>query len=344
MLLYEILNEGAGSPEDMLRFPFEYGTTTINVTASILPEEKHLYSPEALEAMKKVTVFSIHRSPLSGDLDRQDLMKLRGAYSQDTHGKYVEDMVDRGVARLVDRRGARIDTQIERDWRSGIPQKHLLNREGVKSVPRGKTSQEVWNAMQDLMNDSKSMKTVVPMPSSSPLVGMITKAIVSRVPNTMVSDVLYKTDPMFSDMAASQARPNHDPASPRTRTVGNVKQRIQTIEAQLEGDSPNAQELQTELVTLRKWLDKQPGFSAKSQYANPRTNYGKWLYGWMQARKLSGDTPHDVILVDDNVVSGNTISVTVKGLMATNPNIRSVRVLVLHQLRNPPKPKPDDSW
>jgi hypothetical protein len=323
-----------------LKFPFVYGSKTINVAAAILPEEKHLYSPEAMEAMKEVVIFSIHRSPLSGDMERQDLLKLRNGYTLDSHGQHVNDMVDRGVTRMVDRRGARLDTERHRDRKAGIPQKHVMDREYAESVPRGKFA-GIWNSMQDLLNNAKSKKTVVPVPSSSPLVGMITKAIVNRVPNASVSDVLYKDDPMFSDAAASASNPDHDPNSPRTRTVGNVKARIQDMKARIADGDTNPQ-LQSEMDALQRWVDKQPTFSAKSQYANPRTNRGKWLYGWMKSKPLEAGVPHDVILVDDNVVNGATITTAIKGLMAVNPNIQSIRVLVLHQFRNPKKADPDD--
>lgn len=339
MRLCEILCEGS-TPQDLLKFPFVYGSKTVNVAAAILPEEQHLYSPAAVEAMKEVVIFSIHRSPLSGDLERQDLLKLRNGYTMDSHGDLVANMVDRGVARMVDRRGARLDTERYRDRKAGIPQKHKMDREHAESIPRGKFA-GIWNSMQDLLNDSNSRKTIVPVPSSSPLVGMITKAISSRVPNATVSDVLYKDDPMFSDAAAKASNPDHDPDSPRIRTVGNVKARMRDMKNQIAGGDTNPQ-LQSDVDALQKWVDKQPAFSAKSQYANPRTNRGKWLYGWMKAKPLEVGVPHDVILVDDNVVNGATITTAIKGLMATNPNIRSIRVLVLHQFRNPKKVDPDD--
>lgn len=326
MRLYEILYEGA-SPEDLLKMPLVYGNTKVDATKYIVPEEQPLYSPEAMEAMKHVPVFFMHAVVLRNNKDQQDLIKLRGDYSADTHGEYVRAMVDRGVNRMVRRRGSRIDIDRAEQIKQG--QADPLPKEAMaRALPRGATKKRAWETMQDLMH-SNAKKTVIPMPSSSPLVRMIADSIVSNIPNAEISDVLYKDDPMFSDMAASAARPNHVPGSLSTTAVGNVKRRVKELEAALERKYDAA--VDDELNRSREWLSKQKPFSIKNHYTNPRSNYGKWLYGWMRARELSKGVPHDIILVDDNIVGGTTIANAVKGLMSVNPNIRSIRVLVLHK-------------
>lgn len=326
MRLYEILYEGA-SPEDLLKLPLIYGSTSVDATKYIVPEEQPLYSPEAVEAMKHVPVFFMHTVVLRGNKDQQDLIKLRGDYSPDTHGGHVRAMVDRGVKRMVRRRGSRIDISRAEQIKRGLDDP-MPKEERVAALPWGPTKKKAWETMQDLLH-SDAKKTVIPMPSSSPLVKMIADSIVSNIPNAEISDVLYKDDPMFSDMAASAARPNHVPGSLSATAVGNVKRRIKELEASLERKYDTA--VDDELNRNREWLSKQKPFSAKNHYTNPRSNYGMWLYGWMRARELSKGIPHDIILIDDNIVGGTTIANAVKGLMLVNPNIRSIRVLVLHK-------------
>jgi hypothetical protein len=305
-----------------LDYPFEYGTTNIKVVAEILPEEAHLFSPSAKRALENVVVFTIYKDKLAGNTDLQDLIKMRKQYSFEKHGNYVQTMVTRGMGAMLKAGGV----QSLED--TGKPRTQI-------NMPYSKRDKADWRAMQDLVN-SPARKIIVPMPSSSPLVGMMVKAFQTSdtIKNVEVSDVLYKSDPFFSNTAARMADPSHVDGS--VKVVGNVKEQIKQLQDDLQyydKEEPEAIEISKKLDYLQKWLKKQPlSHSAKSVYRSGHTNYGKWLYGWMKSNKLQDTSPVDIILVDDNVTRGNTIVAATKAIVAENPNVRSIRVIALHHL------------
>lgn len=293
----------------------DVGIKHINIVDDINPEERR--------AMEAIGVDLADLSPVSvvygyilpfgpkghSTTPEMDALKMRNGYSVDDVKQRVIDGATLFIKNLM-----------------------VTNTDNKRSVSGrwAKTRAELRVIQNQLK--SSPLVTIIVIPSSSPLPQMLaditanvlrSKGIQVKV---MEKGMLEKVAPMLS-----RERLKDKPLGHKAIDYRGNETKLNALYHQLHNTDPSDPEAgRLHAIIKQTMADMEDGkaFQIKNTMRNAASDYGKAYYGWIKAHE--GDISTDVILIDDNVVSGKTVADAVKSLVALHRKPLNVIGIALH--------------
>lgn len=318
MLLFEVLDEAG--PLD-----FQVNVSSVNVKLEAVPEEMEQLQARGIKLPDQIPVVHVYQMSMSRER-MMDKLKLRNGYEGDTYQREVSSMIDQSIKSLMLKNPASMD----RKWEQ---------------------SRDAVNLLQNyIRSGAKSGAVVVPIPSSSGVTKMIANALAKQY-GLQIADVLAKNaHPPISRRHLEQKYPDRDHSGIKDHSdvqQGLLQAKQRMDDAEEAATTPNAPPRAEQEFMLRKhqyemYVQRaQREFKRKSAMSNPATDYGKAYYNTVtpksDARDLRGKY---IIIVDDNVVSGSTVSDTIKALYVQGIIPKGIIAFAPHRFTKKEKAEP----
>lgn len=313
---------------------YKIGCVNINVFNEVTPEESAEFEQLGLDLRQISPVPIVYGYELefgpSTDADgnkisrttpEMDALKMRAGYTADD----VTDHIISGMKYFL--------SQI---MQKDPQQSSHTRRQGA--VLAGITK------LQNIIKDTSNEKTIIIVPSSSPLPQLLADQLSVFFNNRGVKfsvlsgDTFSKQDPVLSRQHLQIRGKDPDKA----RDFRKDRARLEELEIfiQAEDDPKERAKYQREYDNLKVRVDQ--GYKAKNMMMNSASDNGKAYYNVM-AVKRDHQVATDVIIIDDNVVSGGTVAGMAKTLCKYHKKIINVCGFALHALVSPPKPARSNS-
>jgi len=238
-----------------------------------------------------------------------DALKMRKGWT----AKDVSGMVESGISYFINQLFA-LDPFI-----TGTRSRNTETKTRVKKI------------QQLLKRPTK--KTILIIPSSSPLPEMIASYLANELTNRGSDVEILPKDFLFTQ---SPTLSSGYPAAFDYKAKDKIDAEIEALLAQ-----SNKTTKYQELVNIRNQVDilikkrKDRTFHAKNHMMDSKSNYGKAYYGWIGSKHELSSDASDLIIIDDNIVSGRTVADTIKTLNKQNKRTLSVVGIVLHKFISP---------
>ncbi len=321
MLLREILEDR--SIPDVGTKAARINVTEVNVDRHVVPEE--------LEQFERISqsgrpAFGDRPFPViygyslefgNNTASAMDALKMRGQYTVEQMESTIRAAVKQYVTLL-----SRVDYSKKE---TALPGMSLGKRNAVARVQR--------------MLKSKDTIVVV-MPSSSPLPSIIAEELAKIYPTLRVLPItaLRKQHPHLSHTLLRQKGKDPSKATDWRRVERELNELRDELQMEIEtrpSNTPSPQELALQAAVKKKeqQLERLGSFQRKQMMRNAASEYGRAYYGWVtpDENEASLLTATQVIIVDDNVVGGDTFAQVVKEMVKLRQAPVDMAGLVLHK-------------
>lgn len=321
MLLSQLF-ERAVKPQvdtsDVSTFTPHMGSKQIHVGQFITPEESKVIDVATLpKQVVDFPVMYVYVEPMAGNVNRQDALKMRkqGRFQTPEHQNTIQQLVT-----------SSIQTAVGYNERGGKYQRQSQNVGSTALVARA-------------LRGEFSNVAVVPLPSSSQLSTMIATGVAEASGGEIVQALQKSSQIKFSPgMAQRFGLPPRDPRGDMHALQMELQSREETFANLPKATTPQMQKAQQQLAAQIERLEQKIAdlqsvrYSQKSMYSNLQSARGRVYHGHFSAsenaRALNGKL---VIIVDDNVYSGQTFAEAVKALVLAGVRPKAVVGFVLHQ-------------
>lgn len=333
MLLCELVDLNFSDDFNMSEKHLALKAQTVKISHDMPPEEAKQFAAMGIDpsSIGDVSVVYGYAMPLIGkrgtpdekarDAARRDALKMRGRYAGKSIGPLVTDAVARVVQRLV--KNPKLDDAVQAVGRAGaqLPPGTIYSRKEVQQL-----------APVVRVFKSSSPKVIVQMPSSSPLNSMISKALQSQIGGTIIDAQITKVDPHLSREYLKKW--NYNPEG--VADIRQAKEKLEELELNIETHpDPSSAEykaLVAERDALRNKLQQSKSFQIKNMMSSPQSAHGRAYYGWIKAKDdFKVPKEADVIIVDDNIVTGATVAQAVKELIRKGIDPQRIVGFALHK-------------
>ena len=318
MLLYELID-----PEQKIDYRFDQPklqVVTKNVAKRVMPEEMQELKAAGVDPalLTHIPIIHMYQLPFTGTERTMDALKMRNGFTQQD----IEPDIRSGVGKVI----STVANLTDRDHR-------------FTSLRHG--AQKAVSALRSMLKNGEPV-VIIPLPSSSPLPGIIADSLAKAMPGAKVLDVLSKQMPRVSTqylqdhpMKVDSPRDYHGEEQEREALADKLEELQLDIETS-PPDSAHLPALRQEYAALQNRYNsliaaKGP-FQIKRHMLDPRSRYGRAYYGWIKAHQH--DVPVQILLVDDNLVAGNTIVDAVKSLVKLHKRPVKIMGFVLHKFGN----------
>lgn len=327
MLLFEVIaSADKPSPQDAIKAAFAKGyaisAMKVNVGAKIKPEEAENFKAIGINAddWNVNVLFAYEMGKRKGDEFEyaRDALKLRRGYENDPD-----------VIRTIEQRASQFA--------------NLLLHGNMDTMIFGNKGRASTKNFRRMADDSRQRETIlVTLPSSSRLPSMLAHALAQELSKgagrhvkIVSSATLFKKNPKLSRESLT--------AEQRSQLKvywDQIESEIQELRDMLDA-TPDATPAEIASITheiekKKNQLENLGEFKRKNFYQVTSTNRGEAFYNWIGVNPSEFDIkklhPVNVILVDDNVVEGDTIADAAKSLVAHGKKPMNVMGVVLHKL------------